>query len=443
MLLSKEFSLFEMFVFKVYRLVFPAPLKGEVEITNLTLKTLNMKKLLILLFAVLGIVNKTYSQKLMPIASDCKKAIKIPLITFRSYGPTVSPKGFGDIQEITKSTYSFEKEHNSAWYYFDITQDGDLSLEITPTQVSDDYDFMLFKYTDTSFCRMLANNKIKPVRANIARTGKDGSSKTGLSSESKSLFVQLGHGDSFSKSIEVKKGERYYLVLDNVYPDGLGHIITLGYKKNVQLSGVILNEDNKPIKAEVTLSDNMGNEVKTVVSDSVTGKYDLNTLIWGNLNYNVTIYNDDSFIKTIPVNADSLIKEHDKLVDIKTVLPKLKGCKKCSFKDIHFYPESYEVISESIVMVNIIAKLMKKNPNMIIEIGGHIPGSGKPRCIINDASMSEAEVVYGMLIKKGIDGSRMRMVAYGSLFRIYPDFKIPSNEFYYNVRVEIKVISIE
>ena len=80
--------------------------------------------------------------------------IKIKFDKFASYGPTMAPNVFGNLQEIIKSNDSFEKEHNSAWYYFDITNDGGLSIEIDPIQKGDDYDFMLFQYTDSFFLHL-------------------------------------------------------------------------------------------------------------------------------------------------------------------------------------------------------------------------------------------------------------------------------------------------
>jgi len=150
-----------------------------------------------------------------PIASDCNKAIKIPFDKKGFYGPTVPPDGYGEIQEIKSNKkndlYFFEKEHNSAWYYFDVKTNGTIALTITPLNPKDDYDFLLFKYTDSCFCNDLVKKKIMPVRTNISRTGLGGTEITGLSHQEENLFFSAGKGKPFSKSIEVKKGERYYL----------------------------------------------------------------------------------------------------------------------------------------------------------------------------------------------------------------------------------------
>jgi hypothetical protein len=71
------------------------------------------------------------------------------LLEKTSVGKTMPPNGYGAIKEIgetkQKSKFTFEKEHNSAWYKLNIISSGDLTMRIIPTKVDDDYDFMLFK----------------------------------------------------------------------------------------------------------------------------------------------------------------------------------------------------------------------------------------------------------------------------------------------------------
>ena len=243
---------------------------------------------------ILGIVsNAQIKRKLMPIASDCVSAIKIEFGKNKnvSYGPTVAPVGFGQTQEIKgnnqKSCNAFEQEHNSSWYYFDVVSDGDLLLDIIPTDSSNDYDFMLFKAKglDKSFCDLLDK---QPIRSNISRSGKVGTGNTGLSSDGKANFVHAGPGETFSKPLEVKKGERYYLVLDNVYSDGSGHTIKLGYQKTIQIGGVVFNNESQPIQAEVTLADGQGHNV-TTQSDS-TGKYHIEAKLWEGFAYSISFF---------------------------------------------------------------------------------------------------------------------------------------------------------
>src|ERR1035437_187077 len=384
-----------------------------------------MKKLLLLLFMIPGIVgNAQVKKKLVPIAADCKGAIKLDFGKNKnvSYGPTVSPIGFGQIQEIRgskkKSCTSFEKEHNSSWYYFDTPSDGDLVLDIIPIDTANDYDFMIFKVKglDDSFCDLI--NK-QPVRSNISRSGKGGMSITGLSSSGKANFVHAGPGETFSKPLEVKKGERYYLVLDNVYPNGLGHTIKLGYQKIIKIGGIVIDDDEKPVQAEVTLKDSQGHEVKTETDSA--GKYILNAELWESFAYTISFFNSSYFVNSQTIRDDSLIKVDYKLNDIKVILPKLKGGKKYTLGGINFYGDQAKLLPESYPSVSALCKLMKKNKKMKIRIEGHINDPGNPSLDSHKGlSEARAHTIYNMLLLNGIEKERMKIIGFGSMYMLFP-----------------------
>ncbi|MFI5164536.1 MAG: OmpA family protein, partial [Bacteroidia bacterium] len=334
--------------------------------------------------------------------------------------------------------YFFEKEHNSAWYYFNVMYDGDLVLEITPSKSDDDYDFLLFKWTDSSFCRNLVSKKTLPVRTNLARTGKDDNGVTGLSGFSDKEFIHAGPGKTFSKSLPVKKGERYYLVLDNVYHDGGGHIIKLGYEKEVQINGIILNDDNQPIKAEVILADEKGKEVAKTESDSITGKYNMTVKLWESAPYTISFENDSFFIDSKQITTDY------KLNDIKTVLPKLKGGKKYTLGGINFYGNLPVLLPESHASVNALYRLMKKNKNMVIRIEGHVndPNFTSEPAFRQELSEHRATTIYNYLVSRNIAKERMSIIGFGNKYMLYPHPKNEEEEGK-NMRVEINVISIK
>ena len=379
-----------------------------------------------------------------PVASDCNKAINIVLDKKAFYGPTVAPNGSGEIEEIKSDKkndlYFFEKEHNSAWYYFDVKTNGTIALTITPFNPKDDYDFILFKYTDSCFCNDIVKNKIIPVRTNISRTGLGETEITGLTNREENSFFSAGKGKPFSKSIPVKKGERYYLVLDNVYPNGDGHTIEIGYEKEVSISGIVLNEENKPIKAEVILEDTKGNEVKKTFSDS-SGKYTLNTTVLVNTNYNIVFFQDSSFVKISEIKAENLVKNNYKLDDIRIVLPKLRKGEKYRMGAIDFYGNSSFPLPSAYSSIKSLLRLMNKNPKMIISIEGHVNNPGYPDCNeCQQLSENRAKSIYNYLLDKKISKDRMCAVGYSDKFMLFPNPK-NEEEQVANRRVEIKVIS--
>src|SRR5690606_7413921 len=112
-----------------------------------------------------------------------------------------------------------------AWYLLKIRQEGELRFEIVPTDTTNDYDFLIYPYRDTGFCQKLLERKLIPVRSNISNTLMNrGNGTTGLSPNATQSFHGQGEGHSFSAPLQVKNGDRYMLVLDNVTPQGNGHI---------------------------------------------------------------------------------------------------------------------------------------------------------------------------------------------------------------------------
>lgn len=400
--------------------------------------------LLTLMQAALLLSAQVNASKLKPVASDCKGAIKIPGEKSGWYGPTVPPDGYGEVQEIESSKndkYFFEKEHNSAWYYYNVKADGALSITITPTNPADDYDFLLFRYTDSLFCENVMNKKIIPLRTNISRTGRGGTSVTGLDDNSSNDFFSAGIGKPFSRSLDVKKGSRYYIVLDNVYPDGGGHTIEIGFKRAIQIAGVVLNEESKPIKAEVILEDTEGNEVSKTLSDLVTGKYDFKCSVFANTNYNLVFFEDSSFLQIKELKSADLAKSNYKYEDIKVVLPKLRKGDKYQINAINFYGDSPTPLPTAHSSMKALLKLMKKNPKMIISIEGHVnnPRHDTGKDVCQRLSENRAKAICDYLVKGKIDEKRMSTIGYGDNNMLFPK-ATTEEEMKKNRRVEIMVV---
>lgn len=229
------------------------------------------------------------SVQLPAYSNDCLFAIELdPDVP---YGPTTAPQGAGRIQEIMRDKTNlnvFEYEHNSTWYKFTVPYTGNLEINITPNNEWDDYDFIVYKYTDIYFSNHLIQNKIKPLAADLsskdttgiaAATPKPGKGKTetkprsrrmttptmGMKADGKKTFIRPNEDGDFLRSIPVRKGEVYYIVLDNKSSKGDGHTIKVSIqvesfephvvffdpvaKKNVDVDLLILekNTDNRPI----------------------------------------------------------------------------------------------------------------------------------------------------------------------------------------------------
>ncbi|MES2591840.1 MAG: OmpA family protein [Bacteroidota bacterium] len=378
-------------------------------------------------------------------ACDCRDAVNINVEKVTSYGLTIPPIGFGTIQEIKsknkKDKFSFEEEHNTAWYLLNIKFEGDFVFEIIPQDTTNDYDFLLYKYTDTSFCEKLLRKEQKPIRSNLSRISTLTKGNTGLSADAVDEFVNQGIHAPFSKFIHVKKGEKYMLVLDNVYPEGKGHTIKFNYVKQVTISGVVTDADSLPVKtAEVSLTNEKGIVIKQLTT-GMDGKYFINTTLKENVNYTLVFSSDSSFISTQTLNTKDL-ESTNSFNDIRTILPKLKKGSKYKLSSINFVGDAATLLMESYASVEALSKLMLKNKRMVIRIEGHINGTSRQSnkdC--QTLSESRAKTVYNFLIKKGIEKERMSIVGFAAKKMLYP-YPKDEKESSANRRVEINVISI-
>ena len=236
-------------------------------------------------------------------SNDCLFAIELmPDVPF---GPTQAPQGAGRIQEIMRDRSNpnvFEYEHNSTWYKFTVPYSGNLEISITPNSEWDDYDFLVYRYTDVYFSNRLIENKLKPLAADLSskdtaglyaatpknskgqvtakpRSKRMTSATMGMKADGKRFFIGPNEDEDFLKSIPARKGETYYIVLDNKSSKGDGHTIKVSIqvesfeplvvfydpvlKKNIDVDLLILekNTDNRPIAKNPTFR---GGKIKFV-----------------------------------------------------------------------------------------------------------------------------------------------------------------------------------
>lgn len=384
---------------------------------------------------------------LKKVSCDCDSAIHLTIFKESNYGYTQAPKGYGKTQEITAKSYSvktaFEQEHHSAWYLLEFQKSGEFLFEIRPKSKYDDYDFLLFPYKDSLTCLSILQEKTKAIRGNLSRNDTNNSGITGLSKNVQNEFNGKGVGAQFSKSIDVKSGEKYLLVLDNVYEDGMGHKLFFSFIKDVNINGIVVSEEGKPLQAEVTLYDEKGSEIIKTSSDS-KGEYKMAATIVENTDYSLTYTADNSFVATETINTKTL-KNTNTFASIKTVLPKLKKGNKYKMGNLNFWGDSPKILPRSIPTLISLHHLMKKNKELKIQIEGHVNGGEQSKMNNSDhqlLSEQRADAVFDYLKDKGINESRMSKIGYADKFMIYPK-PINFYEHEANRRVEIKVVSIK
>jgi outer membrane protein OmpA-like peptidoglycan-associated protein len=357
-------------------------------------------------------------------------------------GPTIAPNGSGQKIEISehkqRSRFAFEKEHNVAWYKLVIKTSGHLSFDIIPTKKDDDYDFMLFKAgPKTNFCDSLQRYHLKPERACISRDKETIEGKTGLSFKAKKELVKEGVGDAFVTPIFVTKGEEYYLVLDNVYDNGDGHAINFFFEEPAKIRGIITDENNKPVSADITLTNAKGDTIQVSKSNK-DGVYEMDPYLRRGFKYSLNFYNDSTFIYT----KNIALKDTAELKNIRTILPYLKKGKKYSVGAINFKGGLTEYIPQAVPAMENLYRLMRRNKNLKIKIIGHSNGHDfMSQTAIIKFTTDRAVTIQQYLTKKGIDISRIQVDGVGDKEMLFPDYMHATLEQQeQNRRVEVLVL---
>ena len=384
-----------------------------------------------------------YCQKTAPLVQDCFNA---PIIAAeRKFTFKESPQGIGEKLEFSgnasNSLQYFKKEHNSAWFQFDAVTNGFLVFKIEPKDTATDFDFLLFKYTDENFCSDIVKKKIKPLRTNISRYSPKENSVTGLSIGADEERVRSGPGSNLSKSIGVEQGDRYYLVLDNVYGNKAGFSLVFDYYKTFAVTGVVKNDENILIKEEVKvlLENTAGELLAETIADQNTGEFKLDAPILKTSSpedYTLSVESNNHFFfeKIIKITSEAFPEQ------INVILPELKKGKNIVLNNINFFGGSPKALPASIPTFNRLLKLMKRNKSLRIRIDGHTNGCPGGVAVSQDLSLARAFTVKSFLIQKGIDSERITTQGFNCTEMLFPA-NGTEEEQSLNRRVEILVTS--
>ena len=358
-------------------------------------------------------------------SNDCLFAIELnPDVP---YGPTTAPKDAGRLMEITRdknNPHAFECEHNSVWYKFTAPYTGNLEINITPNNEWDDYDFMVYRYTDVYFSNHLIQNKIKPIAASIsvkdttgiaAATPRDAKGKVkdkprskrmtqptlGMHHDGTRYFVGPNDGEEFLKSIPVRKGEVYYIVLDNKNADGMGHTIKVSIqvesfeplvvfydpalKRNVDVDLLIQekNTGNRPIVKNANFR---GGKIKFVpgFNYSLYAKRDGYFTIFKEFNSN--IFKDDTLLR---FNLNKTVKG--------SVFP---------ITDIYFDDDAKLLPESDTSLLNYI-QMFKGHPDLTFQIKGYVQSYAIDIEAEQKISIARAQSVKEFFVKHGLNGDNI------------------------------------
>lgn len=326
-----------------------------------------------------------------------------------AFGPTEPLRGPGYINEVKRDAQTknvFESEHNSIWYSLTIPYDGKLLIDITPKSFSDDYDFIVYKYTDKYFCNRVERNRVKPIRSvqSIANTTTKG--KTGLSLKSNTAHIAKESDEAYGKYIDVKAGETYIIVVDNLNDGGLGHTIACEVWTNY--SPLVINPIDS-LKQQRTTAKLHVKELETqrvVIDKENAGStrikllpektYEIVLSKEGFFNYTRTISHAQAIGKDTILSA--------RLVEIKAGSPlPING-------DLYFDDDiagGLILMQECHRALDEVVKSLKQYPQINVNIIGRVMTEGLNVKKDNQITKERADAIKKYLVAQGIAESRI------------------------------------
>ncbi len=385
--------------------------------------------------------------------SDCMGAL---LLNDTVVGPVYSPKGFGKKLEIKDydlgDPYFIEREHNTVWYKFIVPYDAIFTFDLIPIRKDDDFDFLLFQYDGPNFCKNIADGKKIPIRTNISRKNIEVQGKTGLSEGSVDEYVPSGPGSSYSKPVKVRKGEMYFILVDNPFRENDGHTIFLHFKKivpreytrstaaesNYEIPYRQLHISVTDLKTKAPIASNIFVEG---LPDSVPSRYpvisELDLQVVSYRTYTINVVRKGYLLK-----SENFIAKNDSLYNVNIQLKPMSLGDRINLTNIKFDSDKTNILDNSLPALEQLRDFLQVNPDIRIEIQGYVNGESKRnKRKYRKLSTARAKAIYQKLIEAGIDKSRMEFVGFGNSKMIYPT-PINNRQAEANRRVEVEITKL-
>ena len=378
---------------------------------------------------------------------DCTGAIFIADSVFHQ---PQAVRGFGNKLEIKENPSDhkqwFEREHHTTWYKFRSPATTTLSFSIIPDNIEDDIDFLVFEGSVPGICDKVATKQVVPIRSNISRNDRSNRSICGLRKEAPDDFVRSGVGSSFSRGIEVKQGDLFYLVVDYQDRPLAGYTIRFHYdppppspepepeeaKKQKQQLVIEVTDarSGKPVDATLTIDGMRFNEV---VEAKGRSGYQFEMDMYRNIR--IGCVRQGYMFQTVRVKGNT-----EPVVRVEVKMTPIGAGERVVLDDIRFVGNEDKVMRQSEASLLLLLRFMQMNPKVRIEIEGHVNGpTFKNKKEFIDLSTARAKAVYDFLLVNEVEPERMSYVGIGNAQMLYPSPK-NKEESEANRRVEIKVL---
>lgn len=358
-------------------------------------------------------------------------------------------RGFGNVLEIKENPAEdkqwFEREHHTTWYKFRVPVSCELTMDIIPMDIRDDFDFLIFEGAIPGICDKVATKQVAPLRSNISRNDPALGSRCGLSKASPDAFVRSGLGSSYSSAIQTEAGQLFYLVVDAQEKPSAGYTIQLHY--DPPISAPIVEEVKEKVQQHVVI--NITDKVSGLPIDAILTvdglQFDKVTEFKGQSSYSF----DMDFFRTLKIGctrkgymfSTTVIKGavEPEIYAYITLSPVSAG-EKVVLDDIRFVGNETKVMRQSEGALLLLLRFMQENPEVAIEVQGHVNGpTFKNKKEFVDLSTSRAKTVYDFLLVNDVEPERIAYKGFGNSEMLFPE---PRNQQQSeaNRRVEVQVL---
>lgn len=177
------------------------------------------------------------------------------------------------------------------------------------------------------------------------------------------------------------------------------------------VKGIVYDsESREPVQSNLQVYDlETGKLYTTFSSDKLNGRF-LSSLPAGK-NYAVEVMKDGYLFWSHNVSLKE-VKEGTP-VEVNIPLQKIKVGEAIVLNNIFYESDKYNLKDESNAELEMVVKLLTKNPTLKIEIGGHTDNTGNEEAN-KILSENRAKSVYDYLISKSIDAGRVTFKGYAS-----------------------------
>ena len=204
----------------------------------------------------------------------------------------------------------------------------------------------------------------------------------------------------------------------------------------VLVKGVVVDKKTQyPISTKIIYENALTGKIEGIAnSNPNTGKYQI-ILPYG-VKYEVRAKKKNYFAVSETLDLRKI--EEYKEVKKNLIMIPLEKTKTIILKDVHFYAAKDVLIESSYHELNRLAKTLKENPTMVIEIQGHTESTAGYEKKLLALSERRAKRVKQYLIKRGVSQTKIKTKAFGGTKPIATNANEAGRK--KNRRVEFKII---